>query len=197
MLEASMTPEIGHIPIVASWASIFMVLFLSVLIVAVWKLTLVVLGLIKQSKDWTLPKQDAKLNELRLSVEATAARLDSNRRDIDAAHSKADALVREQEHLRRTHIDEQEALLKEVRSVGAQVSLLLSLRDELRDVKDQAVKLEQDISSLVCFEDEQLRKQALPGFCPLRKIPCPVEGDMPVAVVVPTPAIIPVNPPKE
>lgn len=174
------TLELHDLPVAASWASIFMVVFLVALCILAWHLGVMIKNLIQSSKDWTIPKQDAKLNELRLSVESTAVRLESNRRDIDAAHAKADALEREQGHLRRTHMDEQEALLKEVRSVGAQVALLLSLRDELRDVKDQTVKLEQDVSSLVCFEDEQLRRQKLPSFCPLLKVDCPVdEGTAP------------------
>jgi cell division protein FtsB len=180
MLEAAVIAQTQELHDAASWASIFMVVFLIALCILAWRLGVMIKNLVQSSRDWTIPKQDAKLNELRLSVESTAVRVESSRRDIDAAHAKADALEREQSHLRRTHMDEQEALLKEVRSVGAQVALLLSLRDELRDVKDQTVKLEQDVSSLVCFEDEQLRKQKLPDFCPLLKMDCPVgEGTAP------------------
>jgi uncharacterized protein (DUF3084 family) len=180
MLEAAAlgaTPEIAHIPIVASWASLFMVLFLIVLIAAVWKLTLVVLGLMKQSKDWTIPKQDEKLEQLRRDLEAANIRGEANRRDVDAAHAKADAVAREHGHYRREQDDAKEALLREIRSVGAQVALLLTMRDELRDVRDQSTKLEQDLASLVCFEDAQLRRSTLPGFCPIRKIECPINGE--------------------
>jgi len=168
---------VQEIPLVASWASIFMVLFLIVLCVFVWRLGRLVFSLLKQSKDWTIPKQDAKLEGLRRDIDAAVIRAESNRRDIDAAHSKADAVARDQEHYRREQMDEKDALLREIRAVGSQVALLLTLRNEVQDIQGLATRLEQDVTSLVCFEGAQLRKQNLPGFCPLRKVPCPLNGE--------------------
>jgi len=149
-----------------------------------------------KARGWSVPVQDAKLIALRRDADTTYARSESNRRDIDAAHAKADAIKRDAEHWRREQTNENDALLKEIRSVGSQVEKLLTLRDEVQNIQGLAAKLEQEVTSLVCFEDAQLRSQALPGFCPLRKIPCPVEGELPVAVVVPTPILVPVHPPK-
>jgi len=121
----------------------------------------VLLRLHARSGAWTIPAQDMKLRLLR--------------RDLDIVHAKTDAIVRENVHFQREQNESKEALLREIRSVGSQVGLLLAMRDELSEMKDQTAKLEQDLTSLVCFEDAQARKAALPGFCPLRKIPCPIE----------------------
>jgi len=147
----------------------------ALLMVAVWAFHRI-------SRGWTIPKQNALLQSLRADLDATSISVVATRRDVDGAHHKADALGRELEHDRRNVQDNMDALLREVRSVGAQVSTLLSMRDELHSVAAQATALERDLTSLVCFEDTQLRKQQLPGFCPLRKVPCPLDTD-PATVV--------------
>ncbi len=171
----------SELPLAASWASVFMVVFMIALCLFAWRLGVLIKNLLRQSRDWTIPQQDAKLEQLRRDIDASMIRGEANRRDIDAAHAKADAVSREHAHYRREQDDAKEALLREIRSVGAQVALLLTMRDELRDVKDQSTKLEQDLTSLVCFEDAQLKKAALPGFCPLRKVACPLNGENGVA----------------
>ena len=170
---------------------------LGLLLVIVVVLVVFVLWFRKMRNEWSAPRQAAELDHVQRKVEHAHDRIDRADRETIAAHNKADAIAREQDHYRRQQADVQERVLKEIRSLASQLGTFIALRDEVQDFRALATRLEQEVTSLVCFEDAQLRKQSLPGFCPLRKIPCPAEGELPPAVVVPTPAIIPVNPPKE
>ena len=170
---------------------------LGLLLIIVVLLILFVLWFRKTRNEWSAPKQAAEISQVQRKVEHAHDRIDRADRETIAAHNKADAIAREQDHYRREQSDVQDRVIKEIRSLASQLGTFISLRDEVQDIRDLATKLEQEVTSLVCFEDAQTRKQALPGFCPLRKIPCPIEGELPPIVVVPTPAIIPVNPPKE
>jgi len=124
-----------------------------------------------KARGWSVRSQDEKLRALRV--------------DVDSQQRKIDLSAREFAHDIRTRNDSAEAMLREIRSIGELVSSLLTMRDELHDVKGQATTLEQDLRSLVCFEDARLRKSELPGFCPLRKVECPIEREMPRALIVP------------
>jgi len=169
---------------------------LGLLLVIVVVLVVFVLWFRRMRNEWSAPRQAAEISQVQRKVEHAHDRIDRADRETIAAHNKADAIAREQDHYRREQADVQDRVIKEIRSLASQLGTFISLRDEVQDIRDLATKLEQEVTSLVCFEDSQLRKQALPGFCPLRKIPCPIESELPPAVVVPTPAIIPVNPSK-
>jgi len=128
-----------------------------------------------KARGWSVPVQDAKLRDLRNEMDLTTAATAGIRRGVDSAHNKADALQRELEHERTRHLDTSEAVVREVRSVGSQVQLLLEMRDELAEVRAQTLRVEQDLSSLACFEQQRAAKvDELPRFCPLRKIDCPL-----------------------
>jgi hypothetical protein len=125
----------------------------------------------RTSRQWNAPVQDSKLAQLRRDVDKSLDLGASNKREINAAHDKADATSRETDHSNRAHKDALEYMLKEIRSVGAHINSLLEMRDDLHEVRAQALKTEQDLSSLACFMNAS---QKLPGFCPLHKVDCPL-----------------------
>jgi hypothetical protein len=148
-------PLIDHeMPLVASWASLFMLLFGAVG-------TAIGLRVLWIARGWTTPAQDAKLRALR--------------RDVDLAYAKSDGVEREQLQYRREQNEMVEAIRAEIRAVGLQVTLLKEVRDTLRLEVDRVDQLERDLTSLACFERDKRTAAQLPSFCPLRQVTCPLE----------------------
>jgi len=110
------------------------------------------------SRNWTIPRQDALLRDLRY--------------DVDIAHGIADGVAREHDHEVRRNNDIAENQLAEIRKLGIQIHDLLKMRDQLREIDDRTVQLDQAVSALAC---SALQEQTLPGFCPLHKVECPLD----------------------
>ena len=101
------------------------------------------------------------------------------RRDVDLAHAKAEGVEREQLAYRREQAEMMESSHAEIRAVGLQVALLKEGRDTLRLEVDRVDQLERDLTSLACFERDRHAARDLPGFCPLRQVPCPLAEETP------------------
>ena len=110
------------------------------------------------SRNWTIPRQDALLRDLR--------------HDVDIAHGIADGVAREHDHEVCRNNDIAENQLAEIRKLGIQIHDLLKMRDQLREIDDRTVQLDQAVSALAC---SALQEQTLPGFCPLHKVECPLD----------------------
>jgi len=110
------------------------------------------------SRQWTIPRQDSLLRELR--------------HDVDIVHGIAEGAVREHEHEVRRNNDLAEKQLVEIRKLGSQIHDLLKMRDQVREIDDRTIQLDQAVSALAC---SALQEQMLPGFCPLHKVECPLD----------------------
>jgi hypothetical protein len=112
---------------------------------------------IYRSRNWNIPKQDALLRDLRY--------------DIDVAQGKADGVAREHDHEVRRNNDIAEKQLAEIKKLGAQINDLLKMRDQIREIDDRTIQLDQAVSALACSEKAWMAS----GYCPLRKIACPLD----------------------
>jgi len=139
------------LPLFASWASIVMVFLGSIS-------AFFMSWLFINSRQWTIPKQDALLRDLR--------------HDVDIAHGIADGVAREHDHEVRRNNDLAEKQLAEIKKLGMQIHDLLTLRDKVREIDDRTVQLDQAVSALACSEKAWMASN--PGYCPLHKVECPL-----------------------